>query len=159
MAMTEFLGDKPKAKLVSNDEATELKIIMQGTKDTDSTKWSDAGLEGESFRDLKLSTIAEIDINSSGYKLGVKGSATLMGKCELTVDKDNMIIPTSLKSAEIDNTMTDINQADKGNVKTEIIINSDGKQVTFTGSLDFSSHGVKLQGNGGTFICKKGIKI
>ncbi|MDO4974787.1 MAG: hypothetical protein Q4E61_00460, partial [Alphaproteobacteria bacterium] len=123
------------------------------------TKWTEAGLDGTPFRDLKLSTIAEIDINGSGYKLGVKGSATLMGKCELTVDKDNMIIPTSLKSAEIDSTMTDIDQVDKGNVKTEITINSDGKTVTFEGNLDFSSHGVKLQGNGGTFICKKGIKL
>ena len=158
MAMTEFLGDKPKAKLVSNDESTKFNIIMQGTKDTDAKKWTDAGLDGAPFRDLKLSTIANIDINSSG-KLGVKGSATLMGKCELTVDKDNMIIPTSLKSAEIDSTMTDIDQADKGGVQTDITIKSDGKTVTFEGDLDFSSHGVKLLGNGGTFICKKGIKL
>ena len=159
MAMTEFLGDKPKAKLVSTDETTELNIIMQGTKDSDTEKWSTAGLAGAPFRDLKLSTIAEIDINDSGYKLGVKGSATLMGKCELTVDKDNMIILTSLKSAEIDSAMTDIDQADKGGVQTDITIKSDGKTVTFEGDLDFSSHGVKLLGNGGTFICKKGIKL
>ena len=145
MAMTEFMGENPKAKLVSSSDDIELNIIMQGTKDSDNSNWT---VEGDPFRDLKLSILGK-----------VQGSATVMGKCVMTADKAEITIPTSLTSAEIDSNMTDIADPNKGNVKTDITINSAGNKVTFTGDLNFSSHGVKLLGNGGVFVCKKGITI
>ncbi len=125
---------------------------MQGEKSTDGSNWEQFTEKAmdtkfkKPFRDLKLSLLEE-----------VQGSATLMGECDLTVDEDEMTIPTVLKSTKIDEKMTNIGEMDGKD--TKITINSEGKKITFEEDVDFSSHGATLAGNGGVFVFKKGLKL